>query len=105
MPKGRNGERRSGTLIGATILQDRTTRALFGLAPYAQAPREAHCQIRHGIGRASVHRIDGSLMPIAAGFFWRRIAIGLLACRYIDNRFSKLVGVSGAFWGSLSGTP
>src|ERR1700730_16486143 len=34
---------------------------------------------------------------VLALFFWRRVAVGLLPCRYIDNRLGELVGVPGVF--------
>src|ERR1039458_6846545 len=36
---------------------------------------------------------------VFALFFWRGVAVWLLARRYIDNRFSELVGVPRAFGG------
>src|SRR5258708_13165742 len=40
---------------------------------------------------------------VLALFLWRRIAVRLLPRRYIDNRFSELVGVPRAFGGHCHG--
>ena len=62
--------------------------ALCSLAPVSEGERKS--TVQHHCSR------------VLALLFWRRIAVRLLPCRYIDYRFSDLVGSLGRLGGSHS---
>jgi hypothetical protein len=75
---------------------------VYANGPVALSPEDAPAAefIPANIGNMIPIKGSGSAGSLAL-FFWRGVAVGLLQRRYIDNRLRELVGVSGAFGGSL----